>query len=113
MNRLALPRDPRFLIRAPPRLFLADTEVCASLDAVLTSPAEGAQCCDHMVARCDVGNSLTNGQDHSGGLMPQHRRCEMRIRPIEEDEVTMANTGGGYLDENLGRPGIVDSHGLD
>ncbi len=85
----------------------------ASGGAVVAGAAEHGQAGHHMIARLDVGDIGADLLDHAGGFVPQHRGQRMRIKPLHEMQVGVAEPGDTGADQHLARSRLLQADVLD
>ena len=66
-----------------------------------------------MIALLYVGDLGADLLDNTGALMSEDDGQGMRIKPLDEVQVGMAETGVGRANQNLVRPGLLDVDSLD
>ena len=109
---LAFPRQP--LGSAGRHLHfrrLADRGVAAG--AELAMPAEHRQAADHVVAGLEVADIVADRLDDARRLVAQHRRQRVRVQPLDEMQVAVAQARHRGAHQHLAAPGLFDGDVLD
>ena len=106
-ERLAVPREARGVALAALGLGAA-AEVGASAEAVGAVAAEDREAHDHVVAGLEVGDEFAGLFDDAGGLVAEDAGRVEGVEAFDEVEVGVADAGGGGLDEDFARAGLVD-----
>jgi hypothetical protein len=81
--------------------------------AVVAGAAEHGQAGDDVVALLDVVHLRADLLDDAGRLVAQHDGQRMRVKPLDEVQVGMAEARVGGAQEHLARGRLVDRHVLD
>jgi hypothetical protein len=76
-----------------------DLDVLAQIrvagDALRAGTAEHREAGDHVIAGLDVSHAFADRLDDTGRLMAEHARCRMRVEPLDEMQIAVAQAGKG------------------
>src|SRR3954467_15459274 len=81
--------------------------------AIVTGAAKHRQTSDDVVARFHIGDIRADLLDDTGGFVAEHRREWMRIEPFHEMQVGMTKPGDRGADQDLARPGLLNTDVLN
>ena len=83
-------------------------EVRVAGHALRAGAAEHRQAGDDVVARLDVGDVLADRLDHAGRFVAEHAGRRVRIEPLDEMQVGVAEPGIGGAQQHLAALRLVE-----